>query len=153
MPATSETIDRELIELLHQRGQRVTPQRLVLNRILRGTDRHVTAEDVLREAGGRLPGVSLPTVYSTLELFEELGLVRRVATEAGPALFDSRTDEHQHVVCRCCGRVQDLEAAVDDGRARRAARAAGFRPEHTDVVLVGLCADCRQTARSPAPLP
>jgi len=142
MTTSSETYDRELTEILHSRGQRVTPQRVVMNRVLRSAKRHVTAEDVLREVTGKLPNVSLPTVYATLELFEELGLVRRVATESGPALFDSRTDEHQHVVCRRCGRVQDLDTAVDDSRARAAARRAGFRPEHTDVVLVGLCADC-----------
>jgi Fe2+ or Zn2+ uptake regulation protein len=136
-------LDRDLTAQLHERGQRVTPQRLMLHRVLRGADRHLTAEELLDEVAGKLPGVSLPTVYATLELFEELGLVRRVATEAGPALFDSRTDEHQHVVCRSCGRVQDLETPVDDDRARHAARAAGFEPEHTDVVLVGLCADCR----------
>ena len=150
MPTTIESLDRELTELLHARGQRVTPQRIVLNRVLRGTRQHVTAEDVLREVTGKLPNVSLPTVYSTLELFEELGLVRRVATEGGPALFDSRIDEHQHVVCRSCGRVQDLETAVDDSRARAAARRAGFEPEHTDVVLVGTCRDCsRRQARRP----
>jgi Fe2+ or Zn2+ uptake regulation protein len=142
MPTATDTLDRELIELLHARGQRVTPQRLVLNRVLRAAKRHVTAEDVHEEVTGKLPNVSLPTVYSTLELFEELGLVRRVATEGGPALFDSRLDEHQHVVCRRCGRVQDLETAIDDSRARTAARRAGFKPEHTDVVLIGLCGDC-----------
>jgi Fe2+ or Zn2+ uptake regulation protein len=47
------------------------------------------------------------------------------------------------VACRQCGRVQDLETALDDRGVRRAARAAGFQPEHTNVVLVGLCADCR----------
>jgi Fe2+ or Zn2+ uptake regulation protein len=143
MASRTDSLDQQLTKLLHERGQRVTPQRLVLHRVLREGDRHLTAEDVLREVGGKLPGVSLPTIYSALELFEELGLVRRVATEAGPALFDSRTDEHQHVVCRQCGRVQDLETALDDRGVRRAARAAGFQPEHTDVVLVGLCADCR----------
>jgi Fe2+ or Zn2+ uptake regulation protein len=143
MQASPETLDRQLTKLLHDRGQRVTPQRLMLHRVLREADRHVTAEEMLGEVGGKLPGVSLPTVYSALELFEELGLVRRVATEAGPALFDSRIDEHQHVLCRRCGRVQDLDTAVDDAGARRAARAAGFEPEHTDVVLVGICSDCR----------
>jgi Fe2+ or Zn2+ uptake regulation protein len=142
MPIATDTLDRELSELLHSRGQRVTPQRLVVNRVLRAAERHVTAEELMHEVGARLPNVSLPTVYATLDLFEELGLVRRVATEGGPALFDSRTQEHQHLVCRRCGRVEDLEVAVDDARARAAARRAGFQPEHTDVVLIGLCRDC-----------
>jgi Fe2+ or Zn2+ uptake regulation protein len=141
--STPDTLDRELTSLLRARGQRVTPQRLVLHRVLRAQDRHLTAEEAMRSLNERLPNVSLPTVYATLELFEDLGLVRRVAMEGGPALFDSRTDDHNHVACRRCGRVEDIEASVEDAHARRAARAAGYEPEHTDVVVVGLCADCR----------
>ena len=143
MATSAQTLDRELTDLLHRDGHRVTPQRVVLHRVLRVQDRHVTAEEALRAVGEQLPNVSLPTVYATLELFEELGLVRRVAMEGGPALFDSRTEEHNHVACRRCGRVEDLDVLVDDDRARSAARAAGYEPERTDVVVVGLCSNCR----------
>jgi len=143
MAPTPEILDRELTNLLRSRGHRVTPQRLVLHRVLRAEDRHVTAEEAMRALSEQLPNVSVPTVYATLELFEELGLVRRVAMEGGPSLFDSRTDEHHHVVCRRCGRVEDIDLSVDDERVRTAARAAGYEPEHTDVVVVGLCSDCR----------
>lgn len=143
MGPTAEILDRELTNLLRSRGQRVTPQRLVLHRVLRSRDRHLTAEEAMRELGQQLPNVSVPTVYATLELFEELGLIRRVAMEgSGPALFDSRTDDHNHAACRRCGRVEDIEVPVDDTRVRSAARAAGYQPEHTDVVVVGLCRDC-----------
>ena len=142
MAEIAQTLDRELTELLRRRGQRVTPQRLVLHRVLRERDTHVTAEEALHAVGDRLPNVSLPTIYATLELFEDLGLVRRVAMEGGPSLFDSRTEEHNHVACRRCGRVEDIEGGVDDARVRRAARAAGYEPERTDVVVVGLCSDC-----------
>ena len=64
-------------------------------------------------------------------------------TIRGPALFESRTEQHDHVACRRCGGVEDIEASVDDARARRAARAAGYEPERTDVVVVGLCSACR----------
>jgi Fur family ferric uptake transcriptional regulator/Fur family peroxide stress response transcriptional regulator len=143
MASATETLDQELAGLLRSRGHRVTPQRLVLHRVLRCRDRHLTAEEAMRELGQQLPNVSLPTVYATLELFEGLGLVRRVAMEGGPALFDSRTEDHNHVTCRSCGRIEDIEVPVDDARMRRAARAAGYEPEHTDVVVVGLCSRCR----------
>ena len=143
MTAATDNLDRELTELLRRRGQRVTPQRLVLHRVLRQRDAHVTAEEALRAVGSQLPNVSLPTIYATFELFEELGIVRRVAMEGGPILFDSRTQDHNHVACRRCGRVEDIEVPVDDERVRRAARAAGYEPERTDVVVVGLCSDCR----------
>src|SRR5438067_12809481 len=96
-------LDRELIGALHERGQRVTPQRLVLHRVLRASAQHLTAEDVLKRSRDVLPNVSLPTIYATLELFEELGVIRRVPA-AGPArVYDSRLDHHHHVRCRVCG--------------------------------------------------
>src|SRR4051794_24889151 len=100
--------DQELSEALRQRGQRVTSQRLVINRALRELDRHVTAEEVLGEVSERLPNVSLPTVYATLDLFEELGIVRRAAVREGAVLYDPRAEQHHHLVCRRCGRVEDL---------------------------------------------
>jgi Fur family transcriptional regulator, stress-responsive regulator len=134
--------DTDLAEQLRERGQRVTSQRVVIARALRELDRHVSAEEVLGAVRDRLPNVSLPTVYATLELFRELGLVRRVSVAGSPALYDPRTEEHQHFVCRRCGAVADLDAPVDTGPALRAARRAGMAPEDAGLVVAGLCARC-----------
>ena len=82
------------------------------------------------------------TVYSTLELFERMGVVRRIAAGPGPALYDPRVDEHQHLVCTRCGRVDDLDAGVDSASALRAARRSGFEPSGAELVVSGLCARC-----------
>jgi Fe2+ or Zn2+ uptake regulation protein len=141
--------ETDLIATLRTRGLRATPQRLVLLRVLTELDRHVTAEEILRTAGDRLPNLSLPTVYATLELFEELGLVRRVEAGAGATLFDPRAEEHQHLACRRCGAVVDLDAAVDPTPAIEAAAALGARAERAQLVVFGLCAAC--AAREDAP--
>ena len=65
--------DQALSDLLRDRGQRVTSQRLVINRFLDEHEGHLTAEQVLAGVADALPGTALPTVYATLELFEELG--------------------------------------------------------------------------------
>jgi Fe2+ or Zn2+ uptake regulation protein len=148
---TTATIDGELAQRLRARGQRVTSQRLVINRVLRERNRHVTAEDVLHAVSTTLPGTSLPTVYATLELFEQLGIVRRVNAGTGAVLFDSRTAEHQHVVCRRCGAVQDLDVALDTAPALDAARAAGFAPSRAALVVDGLCARCAATDTEATP--
>jgi Fe2+ or Zn2+ uptake regulation protein len=141
-PPTPSAIDRELIERLRARGQRVTSQRLVINRMLRERDRHVTAEEVLTSVSETLPRVSLPTVYATLELFEQLGIVRRLNAGSGAILFDSRTSDHHHVVCRRCGVVRDLDASVDLAPALAAAHGAGFASDRATLVVDGLCARC-----------
>jgi Fe2+ or Zn2+ uptake regulation protein len=134
--------DQALSELLRDRGQRVTSQRLLIHRFVREHDGHLTAEQVLAGVADALPGTALPTVYATLELFEELGLVRRVQTGGGTMVFDPRTDPHHHVTCRRCGAVEDVDAAIDVTRLRRAARRHGFAPDRAEVVLSGLCANC-----------
>jgi Fe2+ or Zn2+ uptake regulation protein len=135
--------DAQLTEALRSRGQRVTPQRLVIHRILREMNRHVSADELLTEVSERLPNVSLPTVYSTLELLEELGLVQRVGEIGGRVLFDSRLDDHHHVVCESCGRVEDIDAAVDSAPALAAARRAGFADARAGLIVTGRCARCR----------
>src|SRR4051812_2234166 len=112
--------DSQLQDALRERGLRVTPQRVLIHRAVRELDRHVTADEVLAAVSERLPNASLPTVYSTLELLGELGMVRRLVARSGAALYDPRTGEHQHAVCRKCGRVEDLDAPVDSVPALRA---------------------------------
>ena len=142
-PHTPPRDDAELAELLRERGLRATSQRVVMHRLLRERNRHVSAEDLLSEAGKTLPGVSLPTVYATLELFEQLGVVRRVNGGGGTIRWDTRADAHHHMVCSNCGRIEDIETALDLEGARRSAARAGFRPDRAEVVVSGLCADCR----------
>jgi Fe2+ or Zn2+ uptake regulation protein len=134
--------DQQLTERLRKRGLRATSQRLVMHRLLRERNRHLSAEELLDEASSRLPGISLPTVYSTLELFEDLGIVRRVNDGGGRLLWDTRGDDHHHLVCRLCGRVEDIDASLDLESAWRSAHRIGFAPERAEVVVNGLCSDC-----------
>jgi Fe2+ or Zn2+ uptake regulation protein len=134
--------ESELRQALHERGQRVTPQRILIHRAIGELDRHATAEEVLERVSARLPNAALPTVYATLELFEELGIVRRVAAGGGATLWDPRGDKHQHTVCRGCGAVEDLDVGIDNERLIRAARRRGFRASSTELVVSGLCARC-----------
>jgi Fe2+ or Zn2+ uptake regulation protein len=139
---TPEDQERALREALRARGQRVTSQRLVIHRALLQLDRHATAEEVLRTVSATLPNVSLPTVYATLDLFEELGIVRRISPGEGPVLYDPRGAEHHHAVCRRCGAVEDIEASVDLRRTLAAAKRTGFAPQDASVVVNGLCPRC-----------
>src|ERR1700759_3168226 len=135
-----------LPELLRERGLRVTSQRVVIHDALVAAGRHLTADQVRDAVRDRLPGVSLPTVYSTLELLEELGLIRRVHTPSA-LLFDPRSDEHAHALCRRCGRVEDLDVPVEPQPARGPAEAAGWSAASAETLLVGLCPECAGAER------
>jgi Fe2+ or Zn2+ uptake regulation protein len=138
---TAET-DHQLIDLLRSRGLRVTPQRLVIHRLLRRRDRHLTADEVHEAVARDLPGTSAPTVYATLDLLSELGLARRIDAGTGATLYDARTEAHHHSACRRCGAVEDLDAPEDLSSVADAARRAGFQPQGVEVVVSGLCRRC-----------
>lgn len=142
---TAKTED--LIALLHGRGQRVTPQRLLILRELRRHGGHATAEELHRAVDRDVPGTSTPTVYATLDLLVELGLARKLDLGTGCARYESTgTEAHQHAVCRRCGRIEDLDLALDPEALLDAAGAGGFRPDHATLVIQGLCAECAAAA-------
>jgi len=147
MPNDKGSPDAELELALRGRGHRVTPQRLVINRALRELDRHASADEVLALVSDRLPNVSLPTVYATLDLVEDLGLARRVRAGAGAVLYDPRVDEHHHLVCERCGRIEDIAPRLDLRPAMRAATRHGFGSSRADVVVTGLCPSCAAARR------
>jgi Fe2+ or Zn2+ uptake regulation protein len=146
--AEHPTVDEELVARLRARGLRVTSQRVVIHRALRTHAQHLSAEQVFEHVAVSLPGTSLPTVYATLELLVELGLARRVSTGAGPTLFDSRLEPHAHAVCSECGALADIDEPLRAEAAVRRARAAGFRPDHAQLVIWGRCAKCAENQRS-----
>jgi Fe2+ or Zn2+ uptake regulation protein len=146
--------DQELKQTLRERGLRVTPQRILIHRALSGLGRHATADEVLARVEPQLPNASLPTVYATLELLEELGIAHRIAAGTGATLWDPRSEPHHHLVCRSCGRVDDLDVKLDTGAAFRAARRRGFRPDDSELIVSGLCERCQTSSHgSHAPEP
>jgi Fe2+ or Zn2+ uptake regulation protein len=142
-------MDTRLTETLRERGLRVTSQRLMIHRALCAEDQHMTAEQVLSSVGEALPGISLPTVYATLELLEALGLARRVATGTGAVLFDSRVQPHAHTVCRRCGALSDIDLATPPRDVLRRVRSTGFAPDHAQILVWGLCPSCSVDAQAP----
>ncbi len=139
---TDQELDRELTTALRARGHRVTIPRLVVHRHIRRATNHLTPEAVHSGLARQLPSLSPATIYATLELLDELGVVRRVSTPRGGTIYDPRVNDHHHLICRNCGRVEDFEASVRMAAAEACARELGFRPEHGELQLTGLCGSC-----------
>jgi Fur family iron response transcriptional regulator len=98
-----------VIELLHSAGLRPTRQRMALARLLFDAgNRHVTAEELHREAKkARIP-VSLATIYNTLHQFTTAGLLREVVVEPGRAYFDTNLASHHHFFFEDSGQIEDI---------------------------------------------
>ncbi len=97
------------IDRLNTVGLRPTRQRLALARLLlEGGNRHITAEQLHREAGAAGVKVSLATVYNALNQFTAAGLLREVAVEAGRSYFDTNTAAHHHFFNDDTGELKDI---------------------------------------------
>ncbi len=134
--------DAELLrELLRERGLRVTEPRLAVLAYLAATDRHPTAEEVETALNADGPILSRASVYNVLHTLADAGLVTGLSVKDGPVRYDAHVDPHHHLVCRGCGRVEDVawadyevpeQGTLPDGRS--------VRPRF--LTLDGVCADC-----------
>ena len=124
-------------------GQRFTQQRAAVYRFLVGTDSHPTADEVFLHVRHELAGISLATVYKSLEALVGCGLAVKLAYADGSARYDGRTDLHHHVRCLSCGRVSDVADHVPPEAVEKLTRAAeGFRVTGYLLELTGYCGDC-----------
>lgn len=127
-------------------GLAMTPQRLAIYQILAGDDSHPGAEDIYRRIKPDLPSLSLGTVYRTLELFEEHGLVSRIHAFSDQARFDANLDAHHHLVCVRCRRVIDFQDDRLDRLPIEPDQVGGFRILNHHVHLLGVCRSCQAPA-------
>lgn len=130
----------ELLQRLRGVGLRPTRQRLALARLLfEKGDRHVTADELHMEAEQAGIGVSLATIYNTLNQFTQAGLLREVAVEAGRAYFDTNTSAHHHFFYEDGGKLADIPA---EGLSVAGVPAA---PEGTQVARVDVIVRLRRS--------
>lgn len=129
-------------------GYRVTPQRqLVLQAVEQLT--HATPERILAEVQRTATGINLSTVYRTLDVLEEVGLVTHAHIGHGSPAYHSVTEApHIHLVCATCGAVLSLEAGVARPFAEVLHERTGFETDISHVVVHGRCADCMAKERA-----
>jgi Fur family transcriptional regulator, ferric uptake regulator len=134
---------------LRERGYRLTPQRqLVLESV--GTLGHATPEEIVTSVRETASGVNISTVYRTLELLEELGLVMHAHLGHGSPTWSLATeDDHVHLVCRDCGGVQEVERTALAGVAEELAARRGFVVDLGHLSVFGRCRDCLREQPEP----
>ena len=134
-----------LKEKLRAAGLRITAPRLaVLAAVHHGG--HLHADAVAVAARERLGSLSRQAVYDNLHVLLEAGLVRRIEPANAPALYEARVgDNHHHLVCRQCGRVEDVDCVVGQRPCLEPAATLGFLISEAEVTFWGLCPDCQNS--------
>jgi Fur family ferric uptake transcriptional regulator len=135
----------DFAERLRSSGKRLTPQREL---ILRAVDSlgHATPDEVLAEVRKQSSAVNISTVYRTLEVLEELGLVKHAhLSDRAPTYHSVGGHEHFHLVCRNCHRVISVDAGVLDPLLERLRTDQGFTADVGHLTVFGRCDQCEET--------
>jgi Fe2+ or Zn2+ uptake regulation protein len=122
--------------------QKQTRQRQAILNLIQQADEHLTAAQVYERVRQVLPTIGFATVYRNLNAMAEEGVVR-VIRVGDVSQYDRRTERHDHVVCRRCGKVADVQLPVPAETLAAAAAETGFRIDEHHTELSGLCPGCR----------
>lgn len=123
---------------------RLTTQRQVILEELSKVKTHPTASELYDMVRKRLPRIGLGTVYRNLELMAENGLILKIEVGGTQKRFDAITEDHYHIRCSLCGRVDDIDVPVMKELATQAANSSAYLILGHHVEFTGICSACQQ---------
>ena len=126
-------------------GHPLTIQRRLLLNLVHDAGGHIDARELYRRANSQDESISLATVYRSLRLFKDLGLVEERRLGQVRCCYEiKRSVEHQHLVCRNCGKVIEFESRLIDKLVDKVQREHDFKVTRAELYLEGYCQQCRE---------
>jgi len=134
---------KKLINLSKEKGLKLTPQRMVIFRILSESNQHITVDKVYQKAREEYPMLSLATVYRNMEQMVDAELLTQLDLGGTSMRYDTNLDEHHHFVCSKCGKVFDVyldevNYTLDESRSQL----GNAQIKSLDLHLQGTCGEC-----------
>jgi len=131
---------------LNATGLRITNQRALILEIIR--QGHLDADEVYRQARKKQPRLSLSTVYRTLRMFKELGLVEELHFDEAHHHYEMKSSsEHHHLVCLGCGKIAEFKCPLSPKMKESIARENDFEVTGVEIRMTGYCPKCRQNRK------
>jgi Fur family ferric uptake transcriptional regulator len=124
-------------------GHLLTGQRRLLLDLIRQADGHIDARELIYRASKEGEFVSPATVYRSLNLFKELGLIDERRLGKVRCYYEVKSSkEHHHLVCRCCGKIIEVESPYVSKLVKQVERDYGFKVNKAELVMEGRCGQC-----------
>jgi Fur family peroxide stress response transcriptional regulator len=138
----SQETDTPIIETLRKKGYKATPQRIAICRFALHSRDHPTAHRIYDEVKKVHPTVSLATVYKTLQILTEHGLIQELDFPESQARFDSYVEPHINLVCLRCDNIQDLDDPAVRKMVERITATTEFTWTRQRIDIYGICKIC-----------
>jgi Fur family peroxide stress response transcriptional regulator len=133
----------EILRGLKEKGIRFTPQRQAILEFLLATDVHPTAEEIYKQVKVKFPGVSLGTIYNTLNMLKEHGFILELPCGDMSSRFDGNPANHYHIMCSICSKVVDFPSDLIK-MDQLVADKTGFDVHTHNLVFYGVCPACQK---------
>ena len=140
----ARSFEVEFQQLCHEKQLAATHQRMVLFRALMEMPNHPNPEQVFERVRLELPSISLATVYKTLHLFLETGIIREVSPHHGSLRIEPNASRHHHFICLQCHAITDLVPSEIDESPLKNSVPQGFRIAQVSMEVRGLCKECAE---------
>jgi Fur family ferric uptake transcriptional regulator len=130
-------------------GHSMTAQRRLLLELLRDAEGHIDAKELYRRASARDESISPATVYRSLNLFKELGLIDEIRLGKIRCYYEiKQSPEHQHLVCQGCGKVIEFQNPYFQKLIKAVQRERGFKITKAELYLEGYCTECEEKEKA-----
>ncbi len=137
----------ELIEKLHQRQYRLTPQRLALLHLLAASENHPSATQLFEKLRDQYPTMSFGTVYKTINLLKEMGEVLELGFSNDDNHYDgNKPYPHPHLICTSCHKISDTEIELPQSLVAEVSSTSGYKITRNRLDFYGLCPQCQNKA-------
>lgn len=140
-----------LSDQLHAQGYRLTPQRLVILRILQEAGGHLSPGEIYQRATQLLPGLTEATIYRNLSFLTAQGLAFAAHLGNGQLVYEIGGRVHHHLICRACGYSQEINHSALEKLYQELQASTGYLIDSLHVTFFGLCPGCQE--RPPANSP
>ncbi|MEW8955208.1 Fur family transcriptional regulator [Clostridium sp.] len=149
MPKLSTSEINGLKEDLKKKGYKLTPQRrAIVDTIIDNEGKHLTVEEIYDEVKKDCPEIGLATVYRTIVLLEELGIVYKLDLNDGCSRYElvhkDELHRHHHLICTKCGKVIEVEGDLLDNLEEKIEVQYKFKIKDHSVKFFGICEECEE---------
>ncbi|MFC6207027.1 Fur family transcriptional regulator [Levilactobacillus tongjiangensis] len=146
--ASQQQLLNQALQTLKEHHVRVTPQRQIILTYLVTHHNHPAVETIFTALAEQLPNLSMATVYNTLNLLVDLGIVIELPNDNGGIRYDFYGRPHYHVICENCGKITDVFTPafeqIEETLNAEAKKQTGYLITSNHVEVYGLCPECQQ---------
>jgi len=137
-------MDESLRANLRHAGKRITPQRILILEAIAQGGRHLDADEIYRRAKTRAPNLSLSTVYRTIGVLKDAGVIEELHLDAEHHHYELKDEAgHHHLICQGCGRVIEFDCPFSEAFLCDLGEKHEFQITAVQLNLTGYCSDCQ----------